>query len=492
MPTEQARGKPRTTSDIYALGVIAIQALTGVHPMQLEEDNSGELVWQDKAQCSSQLQEIICKMTRYHFKERYQSAQEILSALSSMGNESQAAPPKQAEAVQYTPTVQLSDTELAALAQRQGTVVNPSSIVGGSVVVSSNHVKNFEAEQIESSALSSPQVEPLAPANPNPESDSMPQPKKSAKTLATLGVALAVGAIATGGMYFLNQQSTKSAQKSIEEQVSSFEAMIDNEDYQGCYDQAIALDTQAADADAASTMPKDQQQEFKAKCGLARAQQEADDLNYGAALELAKTLPKGTSVDEEIQQQIDGWSTQLLADANQVYEQEGNLAQAIEMVKQIPQNSSVRPQVIDAKDSWKAESEANEAIIITAEKALSEEKWQYAKQQATKVKESSASTYWQEQAQEIISQADEGISAANPQAKPNKAIAPTEVKQPVPVKVNRPVNKPAPVVADPKPQPTVRVKQDLSEPLRDLGNGSQPSPATPNPSPQNDAPMRDL
>ena len=73
MPTEQARGKPRTTSDIYALGVIAIQALTGVYPTQLLEDDNGEIVWRDKAQCSPQLQEIVAKMTRYHFKERYQS-----------------------------------------------------------------------------------------------------------------------------------------------------------------------------------------------------------------------------------------------------------------------------------------------------------------------------------------------------------------------------------------------------------------------------------
>ena len=32
MPTEQGRGRPRLNSDIYALGMIGIQALTGLHP----------------------------------------------------------------------------------------------------------------------------------------------------------------------------------------------------------------------------------------------------------------------------------------------------------------------------------------------------------------------------------------------------------------------------------------------------------------------------
>ena len=58
MPTEQARGKPRFASDIYAVGMIAIQALTGIHPLQLSEDENGEVQWQDRANCKPQLAEI--------------------------------------------------------------------------------------------------------------------------------------------------------------------------------------------------------------------------------------------------------------------------------------------------------------------------------------------------------------------------------------------------------------------------------------------------
>ena len=62
MPTEQARGKPRFASDIYAVGMIAVQSLTGVHPLQLPEDENGETLWLERANCSPRLGKIISKM----------------------------------------------------------------------------------------------------------------------------------------------------------------------------------------------------------------------------------------------------------------------------------------------------------------------------------------------------------------------------------------------------------------------------------------------
>jgi serine/threonine protein kinase len=86
MSTEQGRGKPRPNSDIYSLGMIAIQALTGLHPRQMEEDqNTGEICWQHQAKVSPELAAILSKMVLHHFKERYQSATEVLQALQQLG-----------------------------------------------------------------------------------------------------------------------------------------------------------------------------------------------------------------------------------------------------------------------------------------------------------------------------------------------------------------------------------------------------------------------
>ncbi|MFO5526742.1 MAG: protein kinase domain-containing protein [Cuspidothrix sp.] len=87
MPTEQGQGKPRPNSDIYALGIIAIQALTGVPVSQLQEDaDTGEINWQHLIPLNPGLVAILSKMVRYHFKERYQTATEALQACRDLMN----------------------------------------------------------------------------------------------------------------------------------------------------------------------------------------------------------------------------------------------------------------------------------------------------------------------------------------------------------------------------------------------------------------------
>ncbi|MCF2145381.1 serine/threonine protein kinase [Desmonostoc muscorum LEGE 12446] len=84
MPSEQAKGKPKLSSDIYAVGMIGIQALTGLMPDQLQEDpNSGELIWRHHAQVSDGFADILDRMVCDRHSQRYQSAAEALQALDS-------------------------------------------------------------------------------------------------------------------------------------------------------------------------------------------------------------------------------------------------------------------------------------------------------------------------------------------------------------------------------------------------------------------------
>jgi len=85
MPSEQSRGRPRPNSDIYALGMIAIQALTGMQPtMLLEDADTGEVIWQHLTNVTLGLGSILNQMVRYHFTERYQSATEVLADLQPL------------------------------------------------------------------------------------------------------------------------------------------------------------------------------------------------------------------------------------------------------------------------------------------------------------------------------------------------------------------------------------------------------------------------
>ncbi|MFM2314296.1 MAG: hypothetical protein RLZZ04_3572 [Cyanobacteriota bacterium] len=88
MPMEQMMGRPGFYSDIYALGVIAIQALTGVEPRELPIDDDGEIIWRRKLNPRVHYQprflDLLDQMVRYRHQERYASAGAVLSDLKQL------------------------------------------------------------------------------------------------------------------------------------------------------------------------------------------------------------------------------------------------------------------------------------------------------------------------------------------------------------------------------------------------------------------------
>jgi len=93
-PSEQANGKPKLASDIHAVGMIGIQALTGQPPHTLPEDpQTGEVIWRNRAQVSNNLGNILDKMVRDHFSQRYQNAEVALQAILSLSRPPTPTPP---------------------------------------------------------------------------------------------------------------------------------------------------------------------------------------------------------------------------------------------------------------------------------------------------------------------------------------------------------------------------------------------------------------
>ncbi len=87
MPIEQLNGKPRFSSDIYAVGMMGIQAITGAEPRLFTENpDTAELMWRDRVQgnYSPQFLDILDKMIRYDFRQRYQTASEVLEAIVAL------------------------------------------------------------------------------------------------------------------------------------------------------------------------------------------------------------------------------------------------------------------------------------------------------------------------------------------------------------------------------------------------------------------------
>jgi serine/threonine protein kinase len=81
-PSEQLNGHPKLCSDIYAVGMVGIQALTGILPCQLQKDpDTLEVIWRIHAEVSDTLANILTKMVRYDFSQRYQTATAALQSL---------------------------------------------------------------------------------------------------------------------------------------------------------------------------------------------------------------------------------------------------------------------------------------------------------------------------------------------------------------------------------------------------------------------------
>ena len=77
MPKEQENGEPKLASDIFAVGIIAIFGLIG------STNTTEAMKWRNSKsiKVSDKLVEILDKMTRSKWKERYQSADEALKAI---------------------------------------------------------------------------------------------------------------------------------------------------------------------------------------------------------------------------------------------------------------------------------------------------------------------------------------------------------------------------------------------------------------------------
>ncbi len=86
MAPEQHTGMATFASDIYAIGMIAVHALTGIHPCNLRKYNpqTGNKIWRNQVQVNDALSNIIDRAINYHFCDRYQSAKEMLKDLKSL------------------------------------------------------------------------------------------------------------------------------------------------------------------------------------------------------------------------------------------------------------------------------------------------------------------------------------------------------------------------------------------------------------------------
>lgn len=99
LAAELTIGKPYPNSDLYALGMIGIEVLTGQDSAKLQLDlEKGAINWSytdgdslDLIGCGEALEAILQKMVRYNPQERYSSARDVLQVLEPLCHDSPAS-----------------------------------------------------------------------------------------------------------------------------------------------------------------------------------------------------------------------------------------------------------------------------------------------------------------------------------------------------------------------------------------------------------------
>lgn len=89
MPPEQFQGMATASSDLYALGMVTVRAMTGCSPHELSTDaETGELSWRRLASGNAKLMTVVDRMVRKDSARRPQSAAEVRYLLQQEGAQS--------------------------------------------------------------------------------------------------------------------------------------------------------------------------------------------------------------------------------------------------------------------------------------------------------------------------------------------------------------------------------------------------------------------
>ncbi|PZU97286.1 MAG: hypothetical protein DCE90_06945 [Pseudanabaena sp.] len=171
MSYEQERGQSVASSDIYSLGMLALQALTGKHPSQFPRDRDNEINWQSYPKISREFAAVLRQMTRCNPRDRYQTVDEVLRDLSKLPKLNTASPRTTDDRLGNFPINQIDQKTRKQPQSRSLIWISVLSLLGLTAVIFSLIIWARDPSKVES-------VPTVPPSTPAPVANTPPPTTK--------------------------------------------------------------------------------------------------------------------------------------------------------------------------------------------------------------------------------------------------------------------------------------------------------------------------
>lgn len=418
MPDEQANGRPKFASDIYAIGMMCIHALTGISLSQMPQDpKTGEVVWRDRVpNISAELADFLDKMTRPHFSQRFENAMEALADFQKLPQPINAAsttivPNNSDVATTEAESTIVSSKEdsitpILPIAELPTTIISSESQSEHQVIESSEAtitIPKFISEQNILQGIEVPKQDDRSSTSiAKPPIDRQIKPQNSYLIIWISVIAV----IASLAGYLIWQQSEVNRKLVME--LESANSLKVAGKYQECINRVKGISTNGSDVRLQGLLQECQNGliETESKSLLLEAKNLAADNKLEDALKTVTKINANSSVYADSLKLAEQWSSSLLDIATKKYQEEGKLQEAIALLQVIPKNVATGKLIEQLPAKWQSDWKVNENTLKSANNAIKESRWSDAIAESKKI----TTPYWQKQTEVIVQKANAALA----------------------------------------------------------------------------------
>ena len=433
---EQCRGLPNIDqrTDIYSLGVILYEAISGENPYNLEHNfSTSQADWvachirvdpkplKEQSGCANiedSLGNLVMKCLAKSPQDRFLNIGELEDALSNSFSLQRKENIDNNRILNRNKNDFKTTKEIQAIPH--STIEEKNSNSTNFVDTSSSGSHHPKETVVEPNPKSRKNIADDTHGYHSREQNS----KKIFSVVNLAGIAIIFAGLIGTGIYFFNPQKTSNnsqnqvvtPENNSDNSVNTNDTSIlieilENEynqrNYERCYQLAIdhpnQNDLQVAD--------------WLGKCGLEAAKIKAKANSYTGAIAIAQEIPDTVPNYQEVQANINIWSDKILDYADNIYREKGK-AEAIKITNNLPEITNIQAKVAESIAKWEQTDKKYQSILNKAQQLLNEKAWYVAKQEVEKIPANFK--FWSDKAQPILAKAKEGIKNYKPPTPPRQ------------------------------------------------------------------------